>query len=346
MKFVPRNLILPLVLVFAETAFSSETTVMVAREVPVPAAASPELRRSILETPSIVRLEPPATRKEWLQVQEKRNKERAANVPAIASALKVQIQRKKIAGVAVTELTAATIKAANRNRLFVHLHGGAYVFGRGDAGLTEGLIIANRLGIPVLSVDYRMPPRAPFPAAIDDVVAVYRRLLKDHKAESLVIGGTSAGGGLAFASVHKFRQLNLPVPGAVYGGTPWADLTKTGDTLFTHEGLDRILDRYDGLLEASAMLYAAGHDLKDELISPVYGDFEGFPPAFLVTGTRDLFLSDVARIHRKLRGFKVDADLHVYEGMSHAGYLVVANSPESIDMFNELRRFVDEHLAE
>jgi monoterpene epsilon-lactone hydrolase len=230
-------------------------------------------------------------------------------------------------------------------RLFIHVHGGAYVYGGGDASMGEGIIIAGRLGIPVVSIDYRMPPEHPFPAAVDDVVTVYKHLLTKHSPGSMIIGGTSAGGGLALASVHKFRQMTLPTPGAVYGGTAWADLTKTGDSLYTNEGLDRILVTYDGSLEAAAKLYAAGHDLKDPLISPVYGDFKDFPPTILVTGTRDLFLSDVSRTHRKLRAAGVEADLHVYEGMSHAGYVIVVDSPESVDMFNELGMFVDKHLA-
>ncbi len=86
---------------------------------------------------------------------------------------------------------------------------------------------------------------------------------------------------MSLASVHRFRALGLETPGAIYAGTPWADLTKTGDSLFTNEGLDRVLVTYDGLLGAAARLYADGHDLKDPLISPVYGDFAGFPPTYL-----------------------------------------------------------------
>ncbi len=113
----------------------------------------------------------------------------------------------------------------------------------------------------------------------------------------MALGGTSAGGGLALAATQKLRQLGLDLPGALWAGTPWADLTKTGDSQFTNEGIDRMLVTYDGILEAAAKLYAGSQDLKTTLISPVYGTFEGFLPTYLVTGTRDLFLSDTVRVH-------------------------------------------------
>ena len=345
MKLVALFLFVLLILVMAERAYSAKSLKVSERVVPIPASVSIELQNSIRDMPAIARSKTPTNTAEWKLLQKQRNKERASNITNIASALKVQIKSKTVDGVPVFELTPATIKSENVQRTFLYLHGGAYVFGKADAGLAEGLIIANRLNIPVLCVDYRMPPDAPFPAAIDDVVTVYQHLLESRPANSLIIGGTSAGGGLAFAAVHKMRQLKLEPPAAIYGGTPWVDLSKTGDTLFTHAGLDRILGSYEGLLSAAALLYAGGKDLHNELVSPVYGEFENFPPAFLVTGTRDLFLSDVARIHRKLRASKVIADLHVFEGMSHADYLVVANSPESLEMYRELSVFVDTHLA-
>lgn len=346
MKLIALILLVLLVLVLAERAYSAKSLQVSERVVPVPASVSSELQESIRDMPPIIRSKIPTNTAEWKLLQKRRNKERSANITNIASTLKVQIEYRMIDDVPIIQLTPATISSENANRTFLYLHGGAYVFGKADAGLAEGIIIANRLNIAVLCVDYRMPPDAPFPAAIDDVVTVYQNLLETRPANSLIIGGTSAGGGLAFAAVHKMRQLNLETPAAIYGGTPWVDLSKTGDTLFTHAGLDRILGNYEGLLGAAALLYAGGQNLHNELLSPVYGEFVDFPPAFLVTGTRDLFLSDVARIHRKLRASNVLADLHVFEGMSHADYLVVANSPESLEMYRQLGVFVDTHVAE
>ena len=139
-------------------------------------------------------------------------------------------------------------------------------------------------------------------------------------------------------------QMDLPLPGAIYAGTPWSDLTKTSDSLFTNEGIDRVLVTYDGLLKGAAKIYAASTDMKDPLISPVYGEFTGFPPTILITGTRDLFLSDTARVHRKMRNAGVVADLHVFEGMSHAEYLFVLESSESSETTSEVVRFFNIHL--
>ena len=134
------------------------------------------------------------------------------------------------------------------------------------------------------------------------------------------------------------------MPGALYLGTPWADLTDTSDSLHTNEGIDRILVTYDGMLTGAARLYANGTELTDPLISPVYGDFSGFPPTYLVTGTRDMLLSDTARVHRKLRQAGVVADLNVYEGLSHAEYAFLTGSPEYLQTYGELAQFLANHL--
>ena len=158
------------------------------------------------------------------------------------------------------------------------------------------------------------------------------------------MGGSSSGGGLALAIVHKLKSLNLALPGALFIGTPWSDLTKTGDSLYVNEGIDRKIATYDGFLPAAAKLYANGHDLKDPGLSPVYGDFSGFPPTMLVSGTRDLFLSMTVRVHRKMKAAGVLADLNVYEGLSHVEYFVVPDAPESIEVYGQLGKFLKQHL--
>ena len=176
------------------------------------------------------------------------------------------------------------------------------------------------------------------------VVAVWKSLLKKWDAKSMALGGTSAGGGLTLASTLKFKELGLPLPGALFAGTPWADLTKTGDSYFTNEGVDNVLVAYEGLFEGAATLYAGDHELTDPLISPVYGDFSDFPPTYLVSGTRDMFLSNTVRTHRKLRTAGVEADLNVYESFSHGDYLNVIDSPESQQVFAELWTFLLKYL--
>ena len=121
-------------------------------------------------------------------------------------------------------------------------------------------------------------------------------------------------------------------------------MTKTGDTYFANEMVDNILVSNDGWLADAANLYANGHDLKDPMQSPVYGDFHGFPPTILTSGTRDLFLSNTVRVHRKLRAAGVVADLIVFEGQSHAQYLFAPGAPEGKEYFIEVTAFFDRHL--
>lgn len=318
------------------------------RTLPAPAAASPALRASIEATPQPDLAEAllgwPKTPDEWAQFIDPIQTARSEAALKLAEGWPGEIVEDEVGGVVVRMLTPEDIDPANANRLFVHLHGGAYVFNGGAGGITEGLLIAERARIPTLSVDYRMPPDHPFPAALDDVVAVWTELLTARPATSMAMGGTSAGGGLTLAATHRFKELGLELPGALWAGTPWADLTTTGDSRYTNEGIDRTLVTFEGLLTGAAELYAAGRDLRSPLISPVYGDFTGFPPTYLVTGTRDLFLSDVARVHRKMRIARVRSDLNVYEGVSHADYAFVSDSPESEQVFGELGAFLLEHL--
>lgn len=145
---------------------------------------------------------------------------------------------------------------------------------------------------------------------------------------------------MLLAFVQGLIESGSPTPKAIYAGTPWADLTKTGDSLYTNEGIDRILVTYDGSLGASARLYAGNTSLTHPKVSPVYGEFTNFPPTLLVTGTRDMFLSDTVRVNRKMRDAGVTTVLEVYEGLSHADYLVSHQTPESQSVYRQLKRFL------
>ena len=265
-------------------------------------------------------------------------------VDAWAARYHVAITQKRMAEVPVYLLSPKKQTDTGRKTPFLYLHGGAYVFGGGLSGLSEAILIASRTRRTVIAVDYRMPPDHPFPAALEDSVNVYKALLQHYPASAVAIGGSSSGGGLALAVVHKLKALRLPLPGALFVGTPWSDLSKCGDSLFVNEGIDRKIVTYDGFIAAAAKLYADGHSLKNPYISPVYGDFSGFPPTMLVTGTRDLFLSLTVRVHRKMKAAGVDADLNVYEGLSHVEYFVIPESPESKEAYRELKHFLDRTL--
>jgi len=334
-----------------EESMKEEPWTLQERTLPLPAAASDGIKKFVAKGPQPdvaghIQGTTFKTNEDWFAFIRAVDQRGLAEVEAFTKRFKVTIEDDKIAGVTVYRVTPANIDPANKNRLFVHAHGGAYVVYGGRAGLAEAILVAHRANIPVLSIDYRMPPNHPFPAAVDDVVAVWKSLLKKYDAKSMALGGTSTGGGLVLASTHKFISLGIPVPGALFAGTPWSDLTKTGDSYFTNEGVDSILTSYDGLLAGAAKLYAGDHSLTDPLLSPVYGDFKDFPPTYLVTGTRDKFLSNTVRVARKLRTAGVVADLNVFESISHGGYLTVVDSPESEQTFAGLRTFLLEHLDE
>jgi acetyl esterase/lipase len=256
-----------------------------------------------------------------------------------------EIEPLVLGAVTARRITPANLDPARAGRVLIHLHGGGYVMGGGEAGVAEGVLGAHYARAPVLSVDYRMPPDHPHPAAVDDAVAVWRAVIEGHAPASAGVFGTSAGGGLMLAMVLKLKALGLPLPGALAAGTPWADLTGQGDSYAVNRGVDGRLTQYEGVAEGMARLYAGDVSLDDPLISPVYGDFAGFPPTILTTGTRDLLLSDTVRVYRRLRAAGVEARLEVHEAMSHADYCYAVDSPESATVFQDIVDFFDRHLA-
>ena len=266
-------------------------------------------------------------------------------IPAMLERLHVKSEASTLDGVRVHIITPDQIPPENKDKVLVHLHGGCYVLFPGESGTSEALIMAGDGHYKVISVDYRMPPEAYFPAAVDDAVRVYKAVLKDTPAKNIGVFGTSAGGALTLELVLRAREQGLPGPGALASGTPMSDATETGDSFYTNEKVDNILVSRDGFCDAATVIYAKGHDLKDPLISPVYGDMHGFPPTILTTGTRDLLLSNTVRVHRNLRRAGVEASLQVYEGQSHAQYEFDDRLPESQEAFGEIAAFFGAHLG-
>jgi monoterpene epsilon-lactone hydrolase len=316
-----------------------------ARTLPVPDSVSPQVQKLIAAP-----LRPgwdvvPKTGEEWRPVAEAGAEPTIKALPGLLDRMKVKIEKSTIDGVRVFTVTPSTIKPQNRNRILLHMHGGCYVLNPREAGLPEAVLIAGFGGFKVISVDYRMPPEAYFPAALDDGMTVYKSLLKSTKANNIGIVGTSAGGALVLEMGLKAKQLKLPMFGAIASGTPMSDTTKVGDTFYTNELIDNVLVSRDGFCDAGAKVYAAGHDMKDPLISPVYGDYTGFAPTILTSGTRDLLLSNTVRVHRKLRDAGIDAFLQVFEGQSHAQYLRDDSAPETKAAFAEIAMFFEKHLG-
>jgi epsilon-lactone hydrolase len=316
--------------------------VVPARTLPVPTTVSPEMQALVGAPLSANWNEAPTTVEDWRTLS---RPSAGRGLPALRERFSVKSEPVTVGGVPAFMVTPAVIPPANRNRLLIHVHGGCYVLSGGEAATTEAIYMAGFGHFKVLSIDYRRPPDAPYPAALDDAMAVWKATVKTADPKRTGIFGTSAGGALTLSMILRAKMEKLPLPAAIAPGTPMSDLTGTGDSFATNFMVDNVLVGSDGRCDAMAKLYANGHDLRDPMLSPVYGDMHGFPPTILTTGTRDLLLSNTVRVHRKLRQAGVEAELQVYEGQSHAQYMRDANAPETKEAFEEIARFFDKHLG-
>jgi acetyl esterase/lipase len=288
---------------------------------------------------------PPTTPDGWKALAASGLAAAQPGVAAMRDRLHVTIEPGTIGGVKVFTVTPQAIAPENRSRLVVQVHGGCYVLNPGEAGLTEAMLMAAFGHYKVIAIDYRMPPDAYFPAALDDVMSVWKAATRTTDPKKMGIVGTSAGGALVLEMALRARQEGVPLPAAIASGTPMSDLTKAGDSFQTNALVDNVLVSTEGFCDAAAHFYANGHDLRDPMLSPVYGDLRGVPPTILTTGTRDLLLSNTVRVHRKLRQAGVDAALQVYEGQAHAYYARDDRIPETREAFEEIAAFFDKHLA-
>ncbi|MGB7494530.1 MAG: alpha/beta hydrolase [Candidatus Acidiferrum sp.] len=255
----------------------------------------------------------------------------------------VNVQEKVIAGVRTDVITPMETPEANRNRVLVNLHGGGF---NSDSGsLIEGIPIANLAKIQVVSVYYRLAPENPFPAAVDDVVAVYKELLKDHKPQNIGIFGTSAGGILTAEVAVKLKQSSVPLPGALGLFSILADVSRPSDTqnLFALNGLPGILSPQDPNKRIGEE-YAPNIDPRDPVLSPLYADLHGMPPSLSVTSTRDILLSNTSIFHRALLRAGNDAQLVVYEALPHA-FWYHFEFPETQEALDLMTRFFDDKLG-
>ena len=316
-----------------------------ARSLPVPTDVSPQVQKLIAAPLRQGWNTPPTTPEGWRALAEAGAAATRQALPGMRERLGVSVEPAEMGGVKVFLVTPRTIRPENRNRLLIHVHGGCYVLNPGEAGLPEAVFMAGFGGFRVVSVDYRMPPEAYFPAALDDAMAVWKAALRDNDARNMAVFGSSAGGALTLEMVLRAKAEGLPLPAAIAPGTPMSDVTGVGDSFRTNALVDNVLVAVDGFCDAATRFYAKGHDLKDPLLSPVYGDVRGFPPTILTTGTRDLLLSNTVRMHRRLRQAGVEAALQVFEGQSHAHYYRDDTAPESREAFSEIAAFFDRHLG-
>jgi monoterpene epsilon-lactone hydrolase len=308
-----------------------------AREIPVPAHLSAEARAQMAAG---TMSNPPWPAQDdmpgWRAMIASMDRMGLAGLTLMAQQVAVEVNEVDADGVRVYSVKPHGI--ADEGAVYLDIHGGALLWGGGLSCRAMGVISADMMRAPVWAVDYRMPPDHPYPAGVDDCVKAYRALLRERPAHKIIIGGASAGGNLAAATILKARDQGLPLPAAAVLMTPELDLTESGDTFNTLLGVDTALT---SRLMPANLLYAGGHDLTDPYLSPLFGDFsKGFPPTLLISGTRDLFLSNTVRMHCALRAAGIRADLYVMEAATHIGFYA---GPESRQRTREVRHFVDTH---
>jgi epsilon-lactone hydrolase len=316
-----------------------------ARTVPVPDTVSPQMKALIGAPLSPTWKVIPETVAAWKAQIDAASAAVMSGLPALRETLRVQVEPMTIDGVKVHMVTPQAIAPENQNRLLVHVHGGCFMSFPGESGTLEAILMAGFGHFRVLSIDYRMPPEHPYPAALDDAMTVWKAAIKMAAPKNIAIFGTSAGGNLTLAMILRAKRDNLPLPGAIAPGSPMSDLSNAGDSFHANAMLDNVLVAPGMNCDRRAALYANGRDLKDPMLSPVYGDLRDFPPAILTSGTRDLLLSSTVRVHRKLRQAGVEAVLQVFEGQSHAQYMRDASAPETREAFGEIALFFDKHLG-
>lgn len=245
-----------------------------------------------------------------------------------------------IAGIPVRVFMPPSVPASKRDRVLINLHGGG--FNVDASSFLESIPIANLTGTKVISVYYRLANQAPFPAAVDDVVAVYKEVLKTYKPAKIAIYGTSAGAILTGQVAVRLKHDGLPMPGALGFFTGHADFARTGDSQSFY-AVPGLMGSRPPESEANRPLMK-GTDPTNPLASPIYADLKGLPPTLCITGTHDLFLSATSTFHRALLRAGVDSDLVVFDSMPHAFWFIVG-SPESKEALQTMADYFDRHLG-
>jgi epsilon-lactone hydrolase len=253
----------------------------------------------------------------------------------------VTVTAAALGGVPTAEITVDGIEPRH---VVLYFHGGVYVLG--DAVSAAGLAsqIGRRTRATVISVDYRLAPEHPYPAAVDDALAAYQALLDGGTDPSdIAFAGESAGGGLAVATLVNARDHGLPRPAAAYVMSPYADLTLAGTSMETKAGADPLLSREN--LQARVPDYTAGQDAAAGLISPVFADLSGLPPLIIQAGSHEVLLDDAVRLARQAAAADVEVTLDITPGVPHvfqAYYAILDEAAAALDRAGQL---LSAHLA-
>lgn len=320
------------------STIAPDGTAYVTRIVPVPKTVSPEAQKILARVVSDA-----AAPESLEQRRAGTDKWQFGAGEAFKIIYPVNISAHTIAGVPVRVIAPLTIASEKRDRVLINLHGGGF---NSDSGsLSETIPVANLSGIRVVAVLYRLAPEHPFPAGLDDVVSVYRELLKTYKPNHIGIYGTSAGAILTAEVTAKLKQLKLPLPAATGIFSGLGDFAHGGDSaaLFALDGFAGHLDDPKPS-DALDKEYSASTPVDDPILSPLYADQSGFPPTLFITSGRDLLLSGTTILHRAYLRAGVDAQLVVFEALPHA-FWNNPTLPETKEAHQLMAAFFDKQLA-
>jgi acetyl esterase/lipase len=245
----------------------------------------------------------------------------------------------------VGTMRAAWVAARGRepSRQVLYVHGGGYVQGSIASYLGMASRVAQAIDARVLLFEYRLAPENPFPAALEDVCSAYAWLSsRGAPAREIIVMGDSAGGGLALATLLRLRDEDRALPGACVCFSPLTDFEASGDSAKPGAVDDPMIPA--AAIPAAGELYAPGQ-LRNPLVSPVFGDFTGLPPLLIFVGTREVLLDDSVRVKEKAEAAGVDVTLVVRSGLTHAWPYFGPHIPETVETFRRIRSFVDQKCA-
>lgn len=232
---------------------------------------------------------------------------------------------------------------AERDSVILYLHGGGYLFGSPLSYRAFTTRLAQQAGMRVLTPDYRLAPENPFPSAVDDALAAYRWLLESAgiPASGVVLAGDSAGGGLAMALVHALKAEGEALPGAIVALSPYTDLATTGDSL--EENSERCAMFTADSIRRAARIYLAGAEAELPLASPLYGEFDGFPPLFIMVSDTETLRDDGLRVAEKADQAGVEVQLQVWRDQPHVWPIFHPLIPEASRSIRDMAAFARRH---
>ena len=277
----------------------------------------------------------------WLALQEAVRARQQPITEGLAKAFDLTLRERVLGGIPIVEILPAN--PANDDKIGVYAHGGAYI--QGAAKNPQAVLFSAATGLRVISIEYTLAPHSKWQDTTAQVLAVFSALAEEgYSPSQTVLGGDSAGGGLAAGSLLRMRDEGMEMPAALVLWSPWADISETGDTYLTLREAE-VSFTYNNVLGPAALAYADWDHHRHPYVSPVYGDFnKGFPPTLIQGGTREIFLSNFIRLYQALDQAGNNVKLDLYEGMPHVFMAQLPDTAEAKTALAKTGDWVSEHL--